>query len=61
MLQMRVERNIGQQVLLSVENDINLELTLSFPLSPVPWSLVTADGMPAITESTVEPIAGRWL
>lgn len=39
------ERNIfGQLVLLSVKHDIDIESTLSFPLSPVPWSLATQDG-----------------
>ena len=51
MLQLKAERNIfGQLVVLAAQNDIDLELTLSFPLGPVPWSLATADGMPVKTE-----------
>ena len=43
----RAERNIfGQLVLLSTEHNVDLQLTLLFPLGPVPWSLVTAEGMP---------------
>ena len=51
--QIRAERNIfGQLVLLSIEHDVDLELTLSFPLGPVPWSLATADGMPVKTDKS---------
>lgn len=63
--QIKAERNIfGQLVLLSVQHDIDLQLTLSYPLGPVPWSLATADGMPVktdksklmhILESNIEP------
>ncbi|MES9950704.1 MAG: hypothetical protein ABW118_17235 [Candidatus Thiodiazotropha sp.] len=66
MLQIKAERNIfGQLVLLSVEHNIDLQVTLSYPLGPVPYSLATADGMPAKTEkskllhhleSCVEPV-----
>ena len=35
----------GQRVLFSIEHNVDLELTLSFPLGPVPWSLATAHGM----------------
>ena len=46
MTQIKPERNIfGQLVLLSVQNDIDLQVTLSYPLGPVPWALATADGM----------------
>lgn len=65
LMQIKAERNVfGQLVLLSVQHDIDLELTLSYPLGPVPWSLATADGMPAKTEkaklmhvleSTIQP------
>ena len=51
MTQIKSERNIfGQLVLLSVQNDIDLQVTLSYPLGPVPWSLATADGMPVKTD-----------
>ena len=49
--QIRAKRNVfGQLVLLSIELNVDLELTLSFPLGPVPWSLATADGMPTKTD-----------
>lgn len=41
------KRNIfGQLVLSSVQHEPDLQLKLSYPLGPVPWSLATADGMP---------------
>ena len=44
-VEIRAERNVfAQLVLLSMKHDIDLELTLSFQLGPVPWALVTADG-----------------
>ena len=53
MLQIKAERNIfGQLVLLSVEHNIDLQVTLSYPLGPVPFSLATADGMPTKTEKS---------
>ena len=51
-----------------MQNDIDLQVTLSYPLGPVPWSLATADGMPVKTdkakllhylESSVEAILLR--
>ena len=39
-------------MLLAVEHDVDLELTLSYPLGPVPWSLATADGMPTKTDKS---------
>ena len=69
MSQIRTERNVfGQLVLLSLEHVTDIELTMSFPLGPVPWPLATADGMPAKTdkstllhnlESSIEPITYR--
>ena len=51
MTQIKAERNIfGQLVLLSLQNDIDLQVTLSYPLGPVPWLLATADGMPIKTD-----------
>jgi hypothetical protein len=32
--------------MLSEENGIILEKTLTYPLKPVPWFLATADGLP---------------
>ena len=49
----RAERNVfGQLVLLSVQHNIDLELTLSFPLGPAPWTLATVDGMPVKTDKS---------
>ena len=51
MTQDKAERNaFCQLVLLPIEHDIDLQLTLSFPLGPVPWSLTTADGIPTKTD-----------
>ena len=51
MTQIKAEQNIfWQLVLLSVQNDIDLHVTLSYPLGPVPWLLATADGMPIKTD-----------
>ena len=51
MLQIKAERNIfGQLVVLSVEHNIDLQVTLSYPLGPVPYVLATADGMPVRTD-----------
>ncbi|KAH3829188.1 hypothetical protein DPMN_131180 [Dreissena polymorpha] len=48
--QFEAERNIrAHSILLSIQNDIDLERTLSYPLSQVPWSLEIADGMPVKT------------
>ena len=50
MTQIKAERNIfGQLVLLSVQN-IDLQVTLSYPLGPVPWSFASADGMSIKTD-----------
>ena len=50
MLQIKAERNIfGQLVVLSVEHNIDLQVTLSYLLGSVPYALATADGMPAKT------------
>ena len=44
-IQVKAERNLfGQLVMLSEENNISLEKTLSYPLAPIPWALSTADG-----------------
>ena len=51
LVQIKTERNIfGQLVLLSVENNIDLQVTLSYPLGLVPFSLAYADGMPSKTD-----------
>ena len=44
---MRAERNaVGQSVLLSIEHNVDLELTFSLPLVPVTYPLSIPDGMP---------------
>ena len=51
MMQIKAEHNIfGQLVLLSVEHNIDIQVTLSYPLGPDPFSLATVDGMPVKTE-----------
>ncbi|KAH3787429.1 hypothetical protein DPMN_165553 [Dreissena polymorpha] len=43
----KAERNIlAQLILLTIQNEIDLERTLSYPLYPETLSLETADGMP---------------
>ena len=32
--------------MLSVENNVDLEMTMSYQLGPVPWTLAAADGCP---------------
>jgi hypothetical protein len=45
------QRNIfGQLLMLSQEHDISLESVMAYPMSPIPWALATADGMPAKTD-----------
>ena len=50
--------------MLSLKNNIDLELTMSYQLGPVPWTLATADGCPVKSdksnllhklEETIEP------
>ena len=44
-VQVRAERNLlGQLLLWSNDHDLNFEKLFTYPLSPVPWSLATADG-----------------
>ena len=46
-IEVRAERNVfAQLVLLSLKNNIDLEITMSYQLGPVPWTLATADGAP---------------
>ena len=56
--------------MLCVQHGIDLELTMSYPLGPVPWSLATTDGKPVKTdkakllqdmyiESSAEPLSIR--
>ena len=43
-------RNLfGQLLVLSQEHDIDLEKVLKYPLSPVPWTMATPDGVPLKT------------
>ena len=49
-LQVKAERNIlGQLVMMSQDKDLDLNKLFSYPLSPVPWSIATADGCLAKT------------
>jgi len=44
-VQVTAERNfLGQLLILSTSNDINFDKLLDYQLSPIPWSLATADG-----------------
>jgi hypothetical protein len=40
----------GQFIMLSEDNDIILEKTLTYPLGPDPWSLATAIVLPTKTD-----------
>ena len=49
----RAERNLlGQLLILSQSNDISFDKLFQFSLSPVPWSLGTADGCLAKTDKS---------
>ena len=51
LVEVRAERNIfAQLVMLSLKNDIDLKMTMSFQLGPVSWTLATADGCPVKTD-----------
>ena len=53
-VKLTAQRNIfGQLLVLSQENNIDLQKVLEYPLGPVPWSLATADGMPIKTDKAV--------
>ena len=53
MLKLKAQRNIfGQLLMLSQENNLDLQKVMEFPLGPVPWSLATADGMPIKTDKS---------
>ena len=62
LVQIKAERNIfGQLVMLSVEHNIDLQVTLSYPLGIVPFSLATADGMPTKTnKAKIIANNGSW-
>ena len=52
-LQIKAECNIfGQLVLFSVEHNIDLQVTLSYPLSPVPFFLAIANSMHVKTDKS---------
>lgn len=65
----RAERNLlGQLLILSQSNDISFDKLFQFSLSPVPWSLGTADGCLAktdksnMTSSSLSPkVQSLWL
>ena len=49
--QMRAKRSVfGQHDLLSIGHNVDFELTLSFFLGPVPWSLSTPDRISTKTD-----------
>ena len=51
LVEVRAERNIfAQLVMFSLKNDIDIEMTMSFQLGPVPWTLATTDGCPVKTD-----------
>ena len=53
LLQVAAQRDIfGQLMMISQENNINLQKVMCYPLSPIPWSLATPDGMPAKTDKS---------
>ncbi|GFO17511.1 hypothetical protein PoB_004401600 [Plakobranchus ocellatus] len=49
-VKIKAERNVfGQLLVLSQEYQIDMEKVLKYPLSPVPWSLSSPDGLPLKT------------
>ena len=49
-INVKVQRNIlGQLLLLSLEHEVDMQKVLCYPLSPVPWSLSTTNGLPLKT------------
>lgn len=49
-VKIKAQRNVfGQLLVLSQEHGIDMEKVLTYPLSPVPWSLASPDGMPLKT------------
>ncbi|KAL8571804.1 hypothetical protein ACOMHN_053962 [Nucella lapillus] len=52
-IQVAAQRDIfGQLMMISQENNINLQKVMCYPLSPIPWSMATPDGMPAKTDKS---------
>ena len=50
---MRAEKSVcGQHDLLSIVNNVNIEMTLSFLLGPVPWLLSTPDRISTKTDKS---------
>ena len=46
-VEITTQRNIFRQLLmLSQDNDLDIQKVMEFPLGPVPWSRATPDGMP---------------
>ena len=51
--QMRALRSVfGKHYLLSIGHNVELELTLSFALGPVPWSFSTSDRISTQTDKS---------
>ena len=58
---MRTERGVfGQHGLLYIGHDVDLEMTLSFLLGPVPWPLSTPDRISTKTDKS-KPLHGLQL
>lgn len=48
------QRNLfGQLLMLSQDNDLDIQKVMEYPLGPVPWALATPDGMPIKTNKAV--------
>lgn len=50
--QITAERNVfGQLVMLALDNDIDMQRVLNYPLGPVAWALAMSDGIPLKTNT----------
>ena len=53
-VQIVAQRNIfGQLLMLSTDDELDLQKVLAYPLSPIPWALATPDGLPTKTDKSV--------
>ena len=51
--EIKIQRNLlGQLLVLSLEHEVDMKKVLCYPLSPVPWSLSTANGLPLKTNKS---------
>lgn len=52
-VKLRASRNVFMQLtILASQQNFSLRVLLTYPLSPIPWSLATADGMPTTTDKS---------